>query len=137
MSQKICWRQKYKKKRGGIHIRPLLNPLNMKNLFSVFVPLYVANIRILTICSKFLELFWENSSFYSFTVLQFWKTFFLKMPQRKVNVIRYNVTGTGKRHHLQALQYNSFLNAHGWRGLSRILYLSLSTLQNSLATRLI
>ena len=59
----------------------------MKNLFSVFVPLYVANIRILTICSKFLELFWENSSFYSFTVLQFWKTFFFKMPQRKVNVI--------------------------------------------------
>ena len=24
-----------------------------------------------------------------------------------------NVTGTGKRHHPQALQYNSFLNAHG------------------------
>ena len=59
----------------------------MKNLFSVFVPLYVANIRILTICSKFLELFWENSSFYSFTVLQFWKTFFFKMPQRKFYVI--------------------------------------------------
>ena len=52
----------------------------------------------------------EFLQFYSFTVLE---NVFFKMPQRKVNVIRYNITGTGKRHHLQALQYNSFLNAHG------------------------
>src|SRR5574344_1598480 len=32
----------------------------MKNLFSIFVPLYVANIRIITICSKFFGVYFSS-----------------------------------------------------------------------------